>query len=249
MATTTTPAAIISTPLRAQLHGTLDAIALLDDAATAANQAWCDDDTAAEDDTTHPLYLVWQTAEHATEILRDTLDAIREALRDSDEPRAWGLSECPAETGGPYTTIMATSADEALTTARDNVDRANYPIDDEGGPGGTIWIDIRVRCDETGETASDTIQLDEPAPDCIDGQDHDWQSPYEVLGGLRENPGVWGKGAGIIAREVCRHCGTYRVIDTWAQRRDTGEQGLETVTYEPSDDDSRAWVRAQADEA
>ena len=231
-------ATAILTPLRAQLHGTLDAIALLDTAAGAANEAWCDDDTAAEDDTTHPLYLAWQTAEHATEFLRASVDVLRVALAASDEPRPWRLIEdveyCPDH--------MAGSVAEAITEARDNVARANYPIDDEDGPGGTIWIDVRVVCDETDEEGSDTVQIDAPEPTCEGGDAHEWQSPHEVVGGVEENPGVHGHGGGVIVRAVCAHCGIYRVTDTWAQRRDTGEQGLDSVAYAPADDESLAWV-------
>ena len=32
--------------------------------------------------------------------------------------------------------------------------------------------------------------------------------------------------------EVCRHCGCKRTTDTWAQNRETGEQGLREVSYE-----------------
>lgn len=88
-----------------------------------------------------------------------------------------------------------------------------------------------------------TVQIDPPTPECVDDQGHDWQAPYEVLGGLRENPGVWGNGGGVICREVCAHCGVYQVTDTWAQRRDTGTQGHTTVTYEDADEASLAWVQ------
>lgn len=40
-----------------------------------------------------------------------------------------------------------------------------------------------------------------------------------------------GHGGGVIAHETCATCGLVRVTDTWAQRRDTGEQGFRAVTY------------------
>jgi hypothetical protein len=85
-----------------------------------------------------------------------------------------------------------------------------------------------------------TFQPDEP--DCDGEYDHDWQSPYSVLGGIRENPGVWGHGGGVIIREVCVHCGKYKETDTWAQDMGTGEQGLLSVRYEPANDASLAWI-------
>ena len=48
--------------------------------------------------------------------------------------------------------------------------------------------------------------------------------------------------------EVCAQCGRYRVTDTWAQCRDTGEQGLRSVTYRPADDPSLAWVGREGEE-
>lgn len=100
-------------------------------------------------------------------------------------------------------------------------------------------------CSGTGETDTEresiTIDVDPDAPECSESE-HDWQSPFSVLGGCEENPGVWGHGGSVIIRSVCAHCGVYRVTDGWAQNRETGEQGLESVTYEHADSDSLAWV-------
>jgi hypothetical protein len=86
--------------------------------------------------------------------------------------------------------------------------------------------------------------VDPEEPDCS-AADHDWCSPIEVVGGIDSNPGVWGHGGGVKITEVCRHCGGYRITDTWAQRQDTGEQGLESVEYHEADDASLAWVDSQ----
>jgi hypothetical protein len=40
---------------------------------------------------------------------------------------------------------------------------------------------------------------------------HDWRTPHSVVGGLRENPGVWGVGAGVAEHFVCSRCGAYKV--------------------------------------
>lgn len=149
----------------------------------------------------------------------------------------WNLYE--GDMGSAYATITADSAEEALVAARSNVDRSNYDDAD-----GTLWIDVRVVNQITGEEATDTVTLDPDVPTCADGHDHDWQSPYSVVGGIENNPGVWGHGGGVIIREVCAHCGTYRVTDTWAQRMDTGEQGLTSVAYESADDQSLAWIES-----
>ena len=115
----------------------------------------------------------------------------------------------------------------------------------------TIWIKIDawqtgyvLDDDEIVELVIDReshrIEINPNEPDCEEDQDHDWQSPYSVLGGIKENPGVWGHGGGVIYREVCAHCGKYRVTDTWAN--DGGYQGLTSVSYEDADDLSLKWI-------
>lgn len=103
----------------------------------------------------------------------------------------------------------------------------------------TTWFRIytwREGIDEHGEIVrfdenTHEITLTAEEPDCDEGQEHDWQAPYEIVGGIKENPGVWGHGGGVIIHEVCIHCGCERVTDTWAQNRETGEQGLTSVEY------------------
>lgn len=90
--------------------------------------------------------------------------------------------------------------------------------------------------------ASVTTAIDPPGPKCSGGA-HDWRAPFKVLGGLKENPGVWGSGGGVKIRRVCANCGRYWVMDTWAQNPMTGEQGLTSVEYEEPDEASLEWVR------
>ena len=114
----------------------------------------------------------------------------------------------------------------------------------------TEWVDIytyRKGFDAAGEPEvvereAHTIALHPEEPECDSDEGHDWRNPHEVLGGLEENPGVWGHGGGAIIKTVCANCGAYRVLDTWAHRPDTGEEGLESVSYEEADDASLAWV-------
>lgn len=90
---------------------------------------------------------------------------------------------------------------------------------------------------------SHKITLEPEAPECIQPE-HDWCSP-ELLGGLKENPGVIGYGGGAISTQACRHCGRYRVVNTWAQDPCDGMQGLESVEYQSADDESKAWVERE----
>ena len=98
----------------------------------------------------------------------------------------------------------------------------------------TTYVDIRIwEVDSDDDAVWSETRVYEPAePKCDEGNEHCWESPHDLVGGLKENPGVFGHGGGVIINEVCRHCGCRRRTDTWAQRMDTGEQGLHEVSYE-----------------
>jgi hypothetical protein len=166
--------------------------------------------------------------------------------------RKWTL----VEEGIEYGTCEAASLEAALEIARDNVDASNYEASES-----TLWIDVSVReicstlhdnddCDCDLEKGSSTVQCDPAEPDCEDDDAsyplHSWSSP-SWLGGCDSNPGVWGHGGGCIIHEVCQHCGLTRITDTWAQRPDTGEQGLTSVEY--SDVNQEEWLRRKRSRA
>lgn len=110
----------------------------------------------------------------------------------------------------------------------------------------TSWVNVRVTGpmpeppefddasthDDEPDNEWIKITLEPDEPECEDGEEHDWQSPIEIVGGIKENPGVWGHGGGVTMTSVCIHCGTERVIDTWAQDMSDGVQGLESTSYE-----------------
>lgn len=87
------------------------------------------------------------------------------------------------------------------------------------------------------------IPIEPEEPPCT-GDSHDWASPWEVVGGLEDNPGVQGNGGGVVISEVCSRCGWYRLTDTWAQDPETGVQGLRAVEYRPPDEESLAFAEA-----
>lgn len=80
---------------------------------------------------------------------------------------------------------------------------------------------VRGRAKEESETVSGPV-----IPACTSKSGHEWTSPHEVVGGLKENPGVFGHGGGVVIREVCAHCGRQRRTDTW-----TDGQPKTTVQY------------------
>lgn len=120
---------------------------------------------------------------------------------------------------------------------------------DEGSWGenaSTVWVSVlSYRKDSDGDIYDQedhTIAIDPQEPDCVVGEEHDWRAPFSLLGGLKENPGVHGHGGGVICKEVCAHCGAYKITDSWAQNPETGEQGLDSIEYQDADDSSREWV-------
>lgn len=145
----------------------------------------------------------------------------------------------------------AESADEA---AQEYVSGGDW-----GGRSETSWVQVytwrtAITLDEDGDPVTltldkkdHTVEIEAEEPECV-ANEHDWQSPIEVVGGIKENPGVHGHGGGVIITEVCAHCGMYRVTDTWAQNPSTGEQGLTSVRYEDADDASMEWIEALQNE-
>jgi len=134
--------------------------------------------------------------------------------------------------------IWADDVDEALSEAINEIDLSLYESEEH-----TEWVDVGVRSlIDNADHKSTTIEIEVPEPDCTDDDGHGWQSPLSVVGGIEDNPGVWGNGGGVIIREVCAHCGMYRCTDTWAQNPSTGEQGLKSVSYADADEESLQWI-------
>ncbi len=148
----------------------------------------------------------------------DTLDA----LVASEEPVPWILSE----QGCDYRRVWARTIDEALSLAAD--DGGDYGERHE-----TIWVQRYVRSPDRCEEGVTTVTLEPKEPKCTRRDGHEWSSAIELVGGIKENPGVWGSGGGVKIHRACIHCALGRTTDTWAQNPVTGEQGLESVTYTP----------------
>lgn len=157
------------------------------------------------------------------------------------------------ETGKPITAETYNEAEQvAIDACREWL---------AGGEYGEITRTLRVHgravltwIDEDGDECEDSVsvvvEIDPEEPACADSRDHDWQAPHELLGGLRDNPGVFGHGGGTIIKRVCAHCGAYRIYDSSAQDPCDGSQGHEATEYREADEESRAWVESlQDDEA
>lgn len=76
---------------------------------------------------------------------------------------------------------------------------------------------------------------DPVAPDCVDEQEHDWCSPHDIVGGLKENPGIWSTGGTtIVSIEVCSHCGCKKRTVNYGSQRNQGQ--CDTIEYYYSDE-------------
>lgn len=138
------------------------------------------------------------------------------------------------------TKFLADDGNAEIEVEADNAEDAAQQYVDTGDWGEvkeTTWIDVRtldLSEPNSTEWVWHTIALEPEPPKCSDGDrdSHDWHSPIEIVGGIKENPGVWGHGGGVIIYECCMYCGCARITDTWAQRSDNGQQGLRSVSYE-----------------
>ena len=113
----------------------------------------------------------------------------------------------------------------------------------------TVWVHLRVvnhlAVDGDIEWDDVTLVIDPVVPDCTTGE-HSWVAPHEVVGGIRSNPGVWGKGGGIVSEDFCEKCAARRTTDSWAQDPQTGQQGLTGVQYRDPSPETREWVEGKA---
>jgi hypothetical protein len=132
-------------------------------------------------------------------------------------------------TEGAEQVITATDLEDAIEQAEEWAAEGWNDVDS------TMWAHAwLIETIDGNETShSITVQIDPPQPKCIDSGDHDWQGPHDLVGGIKENPGVWGHGGGVTIQAVCMRCGCGRLTDTWAQDPMTGEQGLTSVEYQP----------------
>ncbi len=138
--------------------------------------------------------------------------------------------------------IEADCMESALETAREIYQSGSWDakciislvvqeIDWDDQPVGNSEI-IEVECGEDPEP-----------PECAEGCEHDWCSPYEVVGGLKESPGVWSLGGTTIhTSEVCSHCGWFRKHTAYGAQRNPGQ--CDHVEYDEPSDSSLEWIQS-----
>ena len=153
------------------------------------------------------------------------------------------------EDSGASEIIEAESIEDAMQQAREWAAEGSYEE--------RVMVRVSVHeVDEDGEWLSDgESDSDEvaagpepkpPATDCgTEDEDHDWQRPQELVGGLNENPGVFSTGGTRLDfHEVCARCGLRK--HSWDQgtQRNPGDLD-EGVEYEEANEVSIAWAQAQ----
>ena len=136
------------------------------------------------------------------------------------------MKKYEARMDGVVEPIEANSLEDALQAAEEWIREGYWDTSD-----GTVYP-TGYLVEITEEDHRITVTVDPDEPKCIEDE-HDWQSPHSLVGGIKENPGVCSHGGGITMREVCMHCGYGKFTDTWAQNPYTGEQGLTSVKYTP----------------
>lgn len=145
---------------------------------------------------------------------------------------------------GAEKAIQAEGLRDAKDQAKDWVQGGSY-----GDIESTIWVDVDI-CEQEEDgslitVATVTVAIDPEEPPCLPdeederlaafpidaGEKHRWRTPHRIVGGSKENPGVWGHAGGTMGVSVCTRCGCGKHWDGWAQRPDTGEQGLDSVSF------------------
>jgi len=125
--------------------------------------------------------------------------------------------------GGVQEQIEAGSDEEALEAARDWVEGGDWEVT------ATTWVHVDVYgVDPRRLVDTVTVKINPEEPPCEAGAPHHWQDD----GAPGFGSVVAGHGGGVILRDRCDRCGVRRIVDTWAQDRETGRQGLRSVEYE-----------------
>jgi len=163
---------------------------------------------------------------------------VRIELRDSDEPRAYEVRD--DNSSWEITSTPSTLDEDVEESVRDG--------DWGDDTGSWVWTG-RSSCEATSEEDSHRVAFEAEEASCDHDDGHDWRSPHAMLGGLSENPGVWGgPNGGTTSREVCGHCGLYRTYQSHATNRNDGTTYAAT-DYEPADEASLEWVAARRNAA
>ena len=148
------------------------------------------------------------------------------------------------EDSGASEIIDADDLESAVEAAKEWASEGSY---DE-----RVMVSVHVQgIDDDGEDTDEYESAEveagpEPeAPECADGEEHEWEYPHEIVGGLKENPGVWSNGGTTMTfHSVCCHCGAHKHETSYGSQRNPGQ--CDQVNYEEADDDTKEQSRYSA---
>jgi hypothetical protein len=113
-----------------------------------------------------------------------------------------------------------------------------------------VWVDVPADADteditdeQDSHDCSGEYAPEIPGCDAAEDGEHDWQADYDVVGGIRENPGVHSHGGTTMSfRTCCARCGRYKVETDYGSRHN---ETLSCVRIEDRDEASERWVLEQ----
>lgn len=111
---------------------------------------------------------------------------------------------------------------------------------------------IRIYAQEIdwdGKTIGDSITRDievgedSPWAECFEADAHEWCAPFDLVGGLKENPGVFSLGGTtMVFKKVCLHCGCYKTETKYGVQRNPGQS--DKIEYTRSDAESHSFTKS-----
>jgi hypothetical protein len=183
------------------------------------------------------------------DIYAEDLDAAIEAGREWIEAGDWSSED------GTYRTITLECCVREIIRYRseplqgESIDEDGDLIDAEG-----YLIHTAADMGEIDEDATDdndshdcSGEYSDELPECEISEDgeHDWQSPHSIVGGIRENPGVWSNGGTIYStKEVCACCGKYK-SETDKGSQCHPDEARCVIEIEDADEASLDWIMRQ----
>lgn len=95
-----------------------------------------------------------------------------------------------------------------------------------------------------GDSITRDIEVGEDSPwaECYEADAHEWCAPFDLVGGLKENPGVWSMGGTtMVFKTVCLHCGCYKTETKYGVQRNPGQK--DKIEYTRSDAESHSFTK------
>lgn len=133
-------------------------------------------------------------------------------------------------------------ADESIDEDGDLIDAEGYLIHTAADMG---EIDEDATSDNDSHDCSGEYSDELPECEISEDGEHDWQSPHSIVGGIKENPGVWSNGGTIFStKEVCSCCGKYKSeTDNGSQCHPDEDRCV--IEIEDADEASLDWIMRQ----